>query len=150
MHAELPVDQPPVVAFTAFADAWPRAREMEKGAALCAIGAGRTLTLTLSAEKISYLKAYQGKEKYITAHTIENFYTNSILCVNYSNCMPTKEKEKAIKTHMNEHLYCNGILLCMNHSNCMPIARKFMQATKTFSCIYLKRKLSLLGFSTNF
>ena len=36
MHAELPVDQPPVVAFTAFADAWPRAREMEIGAALCA------------------------------------------------------------------------------------------------------------------
>ena len=36
---------PPVVALTAFADAWPRAIEMEIGAALCAIGAGRTLTL---------------------------------------------------------------------------------------------------------
>jgi len=65
----------------------------------------------LSAEKISYLKAYQGKEKYVTAHKIENFYRNSILCVNYSNCMPTKVKEKSIKAHMNEHLYCNSVLL---------------------------------------
>ena len=30
-----------------FADAWPRAIETEIGAALCAIGAGSTLTLTL-------------------------------------------------------------------------------------------------------
>ena len=44
-HAELPVDQPPAVALTAFADAWPRAIETEIGAALCVIGAGRTLTL---------------------------------------------------------------------------------------------------------
>ena len=36
--------QPPAVALTAFADAWPRAIETEIGAALCAIGAGRTLT----------------------------------------------------------------------------------------------------------
>jgi len=42
------VDQPPAVALTAFADAWPRAVETEIGAALCAIGAGRTLTLTLT------------------------------------------------------------------------------------------------------
>ena len=41
-HAELPVDQPPAVAFTAFADVWLRATEMEIGAALCAIGMGRT------------------------------------------------------------------------------------------------------------
>ena len=41
-HAELPVDQPPpAVAFTAFADAWPRAIETEIGAALCAIGRGK-------------------------------------------------------------------------------------------------------------
>ena len=40
-HAELPVDQPPTVAFTAFADAWPRAIETEIGAALCAIGHGK-------------------------------------------------------------------------------------------------------------
>ena len=40
-HAELPVDQPPAVAFTAFADAWPRAIETEIGAALCAIGHGK-------------------------------------------------------------------------------------------------------------
>ena len=32
-HAELPVGQPPAVAFTAFADAWPRATETEIGAA---------------------------------------------------------------------------------------------------------------------
>ena len=38
------MDQPPTVALTAFADAWPRAIETEIGAALCAIGAGRTLT----------------------------------------------------------------------------------------------------------
>ena len=43
-HAELPMDQPPAVAFTAFADVWPRAAETEIGTALCAIGAGRTLT----------------------------------------------------------------------------------------------------------
>ena len=44
-HTELLVDQPPAVAFTALADVWPRATETETGAALCAIGAGRTLTL---------------------------------------------------------------------------------------------------------
>ena len=38
-HAELPVDQPPAVAFTAFADVCPGATETE-------IGAGRILTLT--------------------------------------------------------------------------------------------------------
>ena len=43
-HAELPVDQPPAVAFTAFEDVWRRATETEKGAVLCDIGAGRTLT----------------------------------------------------------------------------------------------------------
>ena len=35
------MDQPPAVAFTAFADAWPRAIETEIGAALCAIGRGK-------------------------------------------------------------------------------------------------------------
>ena len=43
-HAELPVDQPSTVAFTAFADVWPRATETEIGAILCAIGARMTLT----------------------------------------------------------------------------------------------------------
>ena len=38
------MDQPPAVALTAFIDALPRAIETEIGAALCAIGAGRTLT----------------------------------------------------------------------------------------------------------
>ena len=44
-HAELPVDQPPAVATIAFADSRPRATETEIGAALCAIGVGRTLTI---------------------------------------------------------------------------------------------------------
>ena len=35
------MDQPPAVAFTSFADVWPRATEMEIGAVLCAIGAGK-------------------------------------------------------------------------------------------------------------
>ena len=35
------MDQPPAVAFTAFADAWPRAIETEIGAALCTIGRGK-------------------------------------------------------------------------------------------------------------
>ena len=39
------MDQPPAVALTAFADTWPWAIEREIGATLCAIGAGRTLTL---------------------------------------------------------------------------------------------------------
>ena len=43
-HVELPVDQPPAVAFIAFTDVWPRATAMEIGAVLCAIGAGRALT----------------------------------------------------------------------------------------------------------
>ena len=42
------MDQPPAVAFTAFADLWPRAPETEIGAALCAIGAERTLTFDLN------------------------------------------------------------------------------------------------------
>ena len=41
------MDQPPAVAFTAFADVWPRATETEIGAALCAIGAGRALTFLI-------------------------------------------------------------------------------------------------------
>ena len=35
------MDQPPAVALTAFADAWPRAIETEIGTALCAIGRGK-------------------------------------------------------------------------------------------------------------
>ena len=42
------MDQPPAVALTAFADTWLRAIETEIGAALCAIGAGRTLTFDLN------------------------------------------------------------------------------------------------------
>ena len=35
------MDQPAAVAFTTFADAWPRAIEKEIGAVLCAIGRGK-------------------------------------------------------------------------------------------------------------
>ena len=38
------MDQTPTVAITAFVDAWPRATETEIGAALCAFGAGMTLS----------------------------------------------------------------------------------------------------------
>ena len=37
------MDQPSAVAFTAFADAWPRATETEIGAAPCTIGRGKGL-----------------------------------------------------------------------------------------------------------
>ena len=35
------MDQPPAVAYTLLADAWPKAIETEIGAALCAIGRGK-------------------------------------------------------------------------------------------------------------
>ena len=38
------MDQPPAVAFTAFADTWPRAIETETVAALCAIGREKGLS----------------------------------------------------------------------------------------------------------
>ena len=38
---KLKVDQPPAVAFTTFADAWPSAIKTDIGAALCVIGAGK-------------------------------------------------------------------------------------------------------------
>ena len=47
------MDQPPAVALTAFPDAWPRAIETEIGAALCAIGVGRTLTFKARSQKSS-------------------------------------------------------------------------------------------------
>ena len=46
------MDQPPTVAFTAFTDAWPRATETEIGGALCAIGAGRTLTFLIEVHRM--------------------------------------------------------------------------------------------------
>ena len=45
------MDQPSTVAFTAFADVWPKDAETEIGTALCSIGAGRTLTLTFDAKQ---------------------------------------------------------------------------------------------------
>ena len=41
------MDQPPAVAFTSFADAWPMAIETEIGATLCAIGCGKDLIYSL-------------------------------------------------------------------------------------------------------
>ena len=43
---------PPAVAFTAFADAWPRAIETEIGAALCAIGARKDFDFDLNVTRI--------------------------------------------------------------------------------------------------
>ena len=43
------MDQPPpAVVVTAFADVWPGATETEIGAALCASGAGGTLTFLIA------------------------------------------------------------------------------------------------------
>ena len=59
------MDQPPAVAFTAFANVWPRATEMKIGAALCAIGAGRTLTFfyfNLKGGHINILWIYRSLE----------------------------------------------------------------------------------------
>ena len=47
------MDQPPAETLTAFADAWPRAIETEIGAALCAIGAGRTLNFFIELPTVS-------------------------------------------------------------------------------------------------
>ena len=52
------MDQPPAVAFTVFADAWPMTRETEIGATLCAIGAGSTLTFDFF-----YLALQPGKSR---------------------------------------------------------------------------------------
>jgi len=52
-HTELPVEQPPTLAFTVFTDAWHRATEMEIGAALWTTGAARTLTFDLVHIQIS-------------------------------------------------------------------------------------------------
>ena len=41
--AKLPAVQPPAVAFTAFADSWPRGRETEIGATVYTIGRGKGL-----------------------------------------------------------------------------------------------------------
>ena len=58
-HAELPVGQLPAVAFTAFADAWPRATETEIGATLCTIGAGRTWTFDLTMSLLTNFDKFQ-------------------------------------------------------------------------------------------
>ena len=42
------MDQPHTVAFTVFADAWPRAIETEIGATLCAIGRGKDFDFDLT------------------------------------------------------------------------------------------------------
>ena len=48
------MDQPPTEAFTALADAWPRAIEMERGAVLCTIGVGKDFDfLMLNSTKLT-------------------------------------------------------------------------------------------------
>ena len=42
------MDQSPAVAFTAFADVWPRATETDIGAVLCDIGAGKDFDFFLT------------------------------------------------------------------------------------------------------
>ena len=59
------MDWPPSAAFTAFADAWPRATETEIGAALCATGVGRTLTKG-SELRPTNASAKKLEERYIT------------------------------------------------------------------------------------
>ena len=46
------MDQPPAVALTAFADAWPRAIETEIGAALCAIRRGKDFDFDISFDEL--------------------------------------------------------------------------------------------------
>ena len=53
----------------------------------------------------------KAQEKYIKAHKDEHFYSNSLLYVNYCNCMPTEAKEKYIKAHKDEHFCSNSLLL---------------------------------------
>ena len=55
------MDQPPAVALTAFADAWPRAIETEIGAALCDIGRRKDFDFgfeTTVDRKVQELKRY--------------------------------------------------------------------------------------------
>ena len=54
------MDQPPAVAFTAFADAWPRAIETEIGGALCAIGRGKDFDFDLCITASSGVAPWEG------------------------------------------------------------------------------------------
>ena len=88
------MDQPPAVAFTAFADAWPRAIEPEIGAALCAIGCGKGLDITAGFVFLSdrideeynaaaLLKSLaEVKEKSIRKHGVYAVYSAFKLCQN--------------------------------------------------------------------
>jgi len=49
---ELPLNQPPAVAFTPFADAWPRAMEIEIGAAQYATGAKRKFDFDMTIHRV--------------------------------------------------------------------------------------------------
>ena len=53
------MDQPPAVAFTAFADVWPRAIETEIGTALCTIGRGKDFDFFSLFDQIRFLKGCQ-------------------------------------------------------------------------------------------
>ena len=65
------MDQPPAVAYTAFADVWPRATEAKIGTALCAaIGAGRTSISTPNQRMMSSvcLSTAQETNAFYTIH----------------------------------------------------------------------------------
>ena len=53
------MNQPPAVAPTAFADAWPRAIETEIGAALCAIRRGKDFDFDFFDQSRPYTKLLQ-------------------------------------------------------------------------------------------
>ena len=63
------MDQPPAVAFTAFADAWPGATETEIGAALCAIGRGKDFDLHTKCTSARLQTVCTKKRVYLLRHS---------------------------------------------------------------------------------
>ena len=57
------MDQPPAVAFTAFADVWTRATGTEMGATLCAIGVGRALTFLTCCGALGIIRFTRTRER---------------------------------------------------------------------------------------
>ena len=93
------MDQPPAVAFTAFADAWRRAIEMEIGAALCVIGRGKGFFEYQTAKNLKKLYNYMERQttrnsKYVHSRkplqhvkisnfsSFLNYYPNVFSCFN--------------------------------------------------------------------
>jgi len=78
----------------------------------------------LSAEKISYLKAYQGKEKYITAHKNKNFYSESLLLMYELLYLLAYQGKREVHKSSQEWTFYSNSLLCVNYSNWMPTKAK--------------------------